>query len=158
MWSIYTGDNICEQVPTKELWGRLQAVLGFEYPYERFAQVFNTQMGLSDVWTDIDFYEEKRFHPTQKPQKLIRRIIAASTNPEDSILDPFAGSGAVAVAAEMMNRSCVSIERDKDLFHVIRSRIASVKDPLRLMAQPNSDASTSPILFGERDGSVSVPQ
>lgn len=158
MWSIYTGDNICEQVPTKELWEKLEVVLGFKYPYETFAQVFNTQMRLSDVWTDIDFYEEKRFHPTQKPQKLIRRLIAASTNPQDSILDPFAGSGAVAVAAEMMDRSCLSIERDKEFFDVIHSRIASVKDPLRFMAPPGSAESPSPIFFGERDGPVSVSQ
>lgn len=156
MWSIYTGNNICEQVPTKELWEKLEAVLDFKYPYETFAQVFNTQMGLSDVWTDIDFYEEKRFHPTQKPQKLIRRLIAASTNPQGSILDPFAGSGAVAVAAEMMNRSCLSIERDKEFFDVIHSRITSVKDPLRFMAPSDCAESPSPIFFGERDGPVSV--
>ncbi len=157
MWSIYTGDNICEQVPTKELWERLEKVLDFKYPYESFAQVFNTQMGISDVWTDIDFYEEKRFHPTQKPQKLIRRLIAASTNAQDSILDPFAGSGAVAVAAEMMSRACISIEQDRELFEVINSRIASVKDPLLLMTPPNSAASPPPIFLGERDGPVSVP-
>lgn len=156
MWSIYTGDNICEQVPTKELWARLESALGFKYTYEKFAQVFNTQMGLSDVWTDIDFYEEKRFHPTQKPQKLIRRLIAASTNPNDLILDPFAGSGAVAVAAEMMNRACVSIERDKDMFDLIRTRISSIQDPLLLMAPQAPAESPSQILLGERDGSVSI--
>jgi len=158
MWSIYTGDNICEQVPTKELWEKLETVLGFKYPYETFAQVFNTQMGLSDVWTDIDFYEEKRFHPTQKPQKLIRRLIAASTNTGDAILDPFAGSGAVAVAAEMMDRACISIERDSDLFELIRSRIASVKDPLRHLAPPVASESPPPIFLGERDGPIRVPQ
>ena len=140
------------------MWERLEAVLGFKYPYENFAQVFNTQMGLSDVWTDIDFYEERRFHPTQKPQKLIRRLIAASTNQGDSILDPFAGSGAVAVASEMMDRSCTSIERDRELFEVILSRIASVKDPLRLMAPLVATESPPPIFLGERDGPVRIPQ
>lgn len=158
MWSIYTGDNICEQVPTKELWERLEIVLGFEFPYEKFAQVFNAQMGLSDVWTDIDFYEEKRFHPTQKPQKLIRRLIAASTNQGDSILDPFAGSGAVAVAAEMMGRACISIERDRNLFEVICSRITSIKDPLLLMAPSIDSGSTPSVFLGERDRPVRIPQ
>ena len=56
MWSIYTGVNICEQVPTLELWTRLQNVLEFDLPYDEIAQVYNPQMGLTDVWRDIDFY------------------------------------------------------------------------------------------------------
>ena len=151
MWSIYTGVNICEQVPTKELWARLEGVLGFKYPYENFAQVFNTEMGLTDVWTDIDFYEERRLHPTQKPQKLIRRLISASSNPGDHILDPFAGSGAVAIAAEMMGRSCVSIEKDNDLFHALESRLQSVRNPLTELTQRKAHprSSTSFVLFNE---------
>ena len=73
MWSIYTGNNICEQVPTFELWQKLQEILQFNVPYEKISQTFNAQMGLTDVWRDIDFYQEKRFHPTQKPLKLIKR-------------------------------------------------------------------------------------
>ena len=60
MWSIYTGNNVCEQFPTKELWGRLSEILHFDLPYEKIAQTFNAQMGFTDVWRDIDFYEEKR--------------------------------------------------------------------------------------------------
>ena len=41
----------------------------FDLPYEKIAQTFNAQMGFTDVWRDIDFYEEKRYHPTQKPIK-----------------------------------------------------------------------------------------
>jgi DNA modification methylase len=37
-------------------------------------------MGVTDVWNDIDFYKEKRYHPTQKPVQLIERIIKASSN------------------------------------------------------------------------------
>lgn len=152
MWSIYTGVNICEQVPTKDLWARLESVLGFKYPYEKFAQVFNTEMGLTDVWTDINFYEERRLHPTQKPQKLIRRLISASSNPGYYILDPFAGSGAVAVAAEMMGRSCVSIEKDADLFHALETRLQSVRDPLtelKNQRKPQPQSSPSLVLFDE---------
>ena len=59
MWSIYTGNNICEQVPTQELWEKLQKILKFDIPYSKIAQTFNPQMGLADVWRDIDFYQEK---------------------------------------------------------------------------------------------------
>ena len=45
------------------------------------------------VWNDINFYEEKRLHPTQKPVKLIERIIRASSHENMIVLDPFMGSG-----------------------------------------------------------------
>lgn len=127
MWSIYTGDNVCEQVPTREIWERLQLVLDFSYPYEKIAQVFNPQMGLTDVWTDINFYGEKRYHKTQKPQKLIQRLILASSNKGDMILDPFAGSGSVAVAAELLERNCYSIERDTEYCKLIHQRLENYK-------------------------------
>ena len=87
MWSLYTGNNILSQVPTKEMWERLQVILNFNYPYEDIAPVFNIEMGITDVWKDIDFYQEKRYHPTQKPIELIERIIKASSNEEMVILD-----------------------------------------------------------------------
>jgi DNA modification methylase len=93
MWSIYTGKNLCEQLPTKELWNKLQTILCFDLPYEKIGITFNTEMGITDVWDDINFYEEKRIHPTQKPLKLINRIVKASSNEGDLILDPFLGSG-----------------------------------------------------------------
>ena len=64
MWSIYTGKNVSEQFPTKELWGKLENILQFEMPYKNIAQTFNPQIGYTDVWTDINFYSEKRYHPT----------------------------------------------------------------------------------------------
>jgi adenine-specific DNA-methyltransferase len=60
VWSLYTGENILAQVPTREMWERLQEVLAFTFPYEQIAQVFNIEMGLTDVRDDIDFYAEKR--------------------------------------------------------------------------------------------------
>ncbi len=92
MWSIYTGNNVCEQFPTREIWDRLQSVLKFNIDYDRIAQTFHPQIGLTDVWTDIDFYSEKRWHPTQKPLKLIERLITTSSNPFDKVIDPCAGS------------------------------------------------------------------
>lgn len=122
MWSIYTGKNICEQFPTRELWGKLQDILEFDYPYDRISQTFNPIMGHSDVWTDIDFYSEKRYHPTQKPVKLIERLIQASSNPGDKVLDPFAGSGSTLISAEHLDRVSYSIEMDEEYIKAIKRR------------------------------------
>lgn len=125
MWSIYTGKNICEQFPTKELWGKLQKILKFDYPYERIVQTFNPLMGYSDVWTDIDFYSEKRYHPTQKPLKLIERLISVSSNPGDKVMDPFGGSGSTLIAAEHLKRQSYTIELDAEYLKAIRNRYSN---------------------------------
>ena len=123
MWSIYSGDNVCEQVPTKELWLKLQEILKIDIEYDTISQTFNPQMGLTDVWRDIDFYSETRCHPTQKPSKLIERVIKASSNDGNLILDPFAGSGSTAMAALSLNRNFIVIENDENYFKTIQRRI-----------------------------------
>ncbi len=129
MWSIYTGNNICEQVPTQELWEKLQKILKFDIPYSKIAQTFNPQMGLADVWRDIDFYQEKRFHPTQKPIKLIKRLIQASSNENDLVLDPFGGSGATALACLALKRPFITIELDENYYQVILERVKEILEP-----------------------------
>ena len=72
----------------------------------------------SNIWTDITvpFWSmpENTDHPTQKPEKLLAKIILASTDPGDLILDPFAGSGTTAVVAKKLNRNFIAIESDED--------------------------------------------
>ena len=114
MWSIYTGKNVCKQLPTEELWDKLQKILKFDIPYSKICQTFNAQMGVTDVWGDIKFYGEKhRFHPTQKPLDLITRLVLASSNEGDIVLDPFMGSGTTAVACRNNNRKFVGFEVDE---------------------------------------------
>lgn len=123
MWSIYTGKNICEQFPTKELWEKLCEILKIDIQYERISQTYNPQMGLTDVWEDIDFYKEKRYHPTQKPISLLKRLIYASSNRGDKILDPFAGSGNTYFASLELGRDCTLIEQDPKYVQTIKNRI-----------------------------------
>lgn len=130
MWSIYTGENICEQTPTAELWHKLQSVLEFTYPYEMISQTFNAEMGITDVWDDIDFYEKNRIHPTQKPVKLINRLINASSNVNDIILDPFMGSATTAVACTELERTYIGFEIDKDYYEKSLSRLSESKNNL----------------------------
>ena len=130
MWSIYTGKNVCEQFPTAELWAKLQKILDFNYPYNKIAQTFNPQMGVTDVWDDIDFYSEQRFHPTQKPQKLLTRLILASSNENDIVVDPFAGSGSTLFAAKHLKRKCIVIEKDPEFYNTIVARLREEENSL----------------------------
>ena len=56
---------------------------------------------------------ENTDHPTQKPEKLLAKIILASSNPGEVVLDPFAGVGTSAVAAKKLGRLYVGIEIDE---------------------------------------------
>lgn len=116
MWSIYTGKNVCKQLPTREVWEKLQVILDFNIPYEKICQTYNAQLGLTDVWDDLDFYSEYRYHPTQKPQKLLKRLILASSNEGDVVLDPFMGGGSTAVACIENNRNFLGFEIDEEYY------------------------------------------
>ena len=69
---------------------------------------------MSDVWVDINYLssgsKERTGYPTQKPVALAERIIAASSNPNDVVLDCFAGCAYVAVAAERLGRRWVACD------------------------------------------------
>ena len=133
MWSIYTGKNICEQFPTKELWEKLQSILKFDLPYEKISQTYNAEMGITDVWSDIDFYKEKRYHPTQKPLKLIERLVKVSSNTGDKVLDPFGGSGSTLVACNNTKRQSTIIELDDTYIKKIQERIKDINTQSNLL-------------------------
>ena len=71
----------------------------------------------SNFWDDISIpywsMPENTGHPTQKPEKLLAKLILASSNVGDMILDPFAGSGSTAVTAKKLNRNYVAIEMNE---------------------------------------------
>lgn len=130
MWSIYTGQNVCKQLPTEELWNKLQQILQFNLPYQKISQTYNPQLGITDVWNDINFYAEERFHPTQKPQKLLERLIMASSNPGDLVLDPFMGGGSTAVACVSTKRNYLGFEIDPTYYEQSLSRLTQMLLPL----------------------------
>ena len=123
MWSIYTGNNVSRQIPTKEMWVKLQEILKFDIPYESIGITFNIEMGITDVWDDIDFYKEKRVHPTQKPLSVCERIIKASSNERDLVYIPFAGSGSEIEACITNNRSYIATEINQEYINIINERI-----------------------------------
>ena len=86
----------------------------------------------SNLWTDltVPFWSmpENTDHPTQKPEKLLAKIILASTNENDSILDPFAGSGTTAVVAQKLNRNFSVIECDERYCLLAQKRLKLARE------------------------------
>lgn len=87
---------------------------------------------LQDVWTDIraihNMADERIGYPTQKPLALMDRIISASTNAGDTILDPFCGCGTTVESAERSGRKWVGIDVAVHAIKVIESRLSELSE------------------------------
>lgn len=121
------------------IWARKQLTLKKKgkhtFNYQEMKEENNGKQ-MKDVWEfneDIEpeFYissvtplSEKKEgkHPTQKPLGLLKRIIEASTNEGDIILDPFNGSGTTGIAAKMLHRKYIGIEKEKEYLELTKRR------------------------------------
>lgn len=81
----------------------------------------------SNIWTDltIPFWSmpENTPHPTQKPEKLLAKLILASSREEDIVFDPFAGSGTAGVVAKKLGRNFLMVEIDKEYCFYAQKRL-----------------------------------
>ncbi len=81
----------------------------------------------SNIWTDISIpfwsMAENTPHPTQKPEKLMAKLILASSRPGDLVFDPFLGSGTTAVTAKKLGRHYLGIEREKEYAALAEKRL-----------------------------------
>jgi len=82
----------------------------------------------SNIWTDltVPFWSmpENTEHPTQKPEKMLAKILLASSNEGDVVLDPFLGSGTTAVVAKKLGRHYIGIEIDEYYCCLAEHRLA----------------------------------
>ena len=95
----------------------------FNYPLMR---KINDGKQMKDVWKMTSpGKNEKRFgkHPTQKPEKLLERIILSSSNEGDLVLDPFQGSGTTGVISKKLNRRYIGIDLDSEFLDISIKRI-----------------------------------
>lgn len=85
----------------------------------------------SNLWTDltVPFWSmaENTEHPTQKPEKLLAKIVLASTKKGNVVLDPFLGSGTTSVVAKKLGRRYIGIESDEKYASLSEKRLACVK-------------------------------
>jgi len=82
---------------------------------------------VSDVWTDVrpiqSHAQENLGYPTQKPEALLERIIKASSNEGDTVLDPFCGCGTAVVVAQRLNRRWIGIDITHLAINLIKRRL-----------------------------------
>jgi len=81
----------------------------------------------SNLWTDITIpfwsMPENTTHPTQKSEKLIAKLLLASTNPGDFVFDPFLGSGTTSVVAKKLGRHYLGIEQNEEYCLLAEKRL-----------------------------------
>jgi len=81
-----------------------------------------------EIPTTCNGMHEKTPHPTQKPEELLRKIVLASSNPGDLVIDPFLGSGTTAVVAEQLKRKWKGCDNSLEYSQWAMRRIELVED------------------------------
>lgn len=113
------------------IWARKSPKKPHTFNYDLMKQL-NEGKQMTDVWRlpAIGRWEKtKGKHPTQKPLSLLTRIILASTNIGDWILDPFCGSATTGIAANLCRRRFVGIEQEKDFCNLSVERYKEIQNP-----------------------------
>jgi site-specific DNA-methyltransferase (adenine-specific) len=128
------------EIKNRIIWVRKNMSMGrvvknrFISAYEVIFYFGNKELNLPAKWGNERFdvmeyavpqsnFKEGKYHPTQKPIKLIERFIYLGSNRGDMVLDCFAGSGTTGRACLSLGRSCIMIEKEPKYIDIIRRRI-----------------------------------
>jgi site-specific DNA-methyltransferase (adenine-specific) len=112
------------------IWARKKEKVAHYYNYELMKHI-NDDKQMTDVWRlpAIAPWEKScKKHPTQKPLSVLSRIIMASTKPGAWILDPFAGSSTTGIAANLLGRRYLGIEREEEFVRISKARREEIED------------------------------
>lgn len=119
----------------------------------------------SNLWTDltVPFWSmrENTSHPTQKPEKLLAKMILASSNHGDVVLDPFLGSGTTAVVAKKLGRRSIGIEIDERFCCLAEKRLRLAERDQRIQGYEKGvfwprNASKNRMLVQRREAEASI--
>lgn len=115
---------------------------GWTFNYEKIKEINpekqkgGSRKQMRDVWSlplvqgkeRLRGKDGRALHPTQKPEEMLKRIIIASSNEGDLVLDPFLGSGTTVVVAEQLKRNWIGIEINKKYVEFAKKRIKDYKN------------------------------
>lgn len=113
------------------IWARKHIKRPHKFNYE-LMKTLNGNKQMTDVWRlpAIGVWEKScGKHPTQKPLSLLTRIILASTNEGDWVLDPFNGSGTTGIAANLCGRKFAGIEQEEEFCLMSKARREELEEP-----------------------------
>ena len=112
------------------IWARKFEKKPHKFNYETM-KLLNGGQQMTDVWRipAVSLWEKQQGkHPTQKPLRLLYRIILAATNEGDTLLDPFSGSGTTGIAANLLCRKYIGIEQDEQFCELSLRRRQALED------------------------------
>jgi hypothetical protein len=81
---------------------------------------------VQDIWVNLGRMKGGSLYPTQKPELLLERIIKASSNPGDLVIDVFAGSGTTAAVAEKLGRRWIACDFGKHAIYTMQKRLLNI--------------------------------
>ena len=136
----------------------------------RFKQYLHEMPGVpvQNLWIDVDrlsaHSKERTGYPTQKPLALYERIVKASSNPGDLVLDPFCGCATTPIASERLNRQWIGMDIWDGAYNVVKERLESIgltsdaATDTRLVTWGNIIYTTTPpVRTDETDDDPDVP-
>ena len=115
------------------LWARKSKKVSHFYNYELMKEI-NGGTQMRDLWAlpAIARWEKScGKHPTQKPLPLLARIILASTKENEWILDPFTGSSTTGIAANLLGRRFLGIDKEQEYMELSKRRRIEIEDPAK---------------------------
>ncbi len=99
------------------------------------------------IWQFKDPGDRMADYPTQKPEALLERIVMASSNPDDLVMDPFGGSGTTAAVAEKLGRRWITCDFGKHAIYTMQKRLATIAESDKLGLTPEQRKKKRP--YGE---------
>lgn len=130
---------------TRATWGTTKQLASFENGRRvRSTKTAEESPGtpMGDVWeigVIAPVAKERTGYPTQKPEKLLRRIIQSCSHEGDTVLDPYVGSGTTMVVAAQLKRSAIGIDQSSEAIDVTVERLSKLRLPCHLTRpQPSS--------------------
>lgn len=131
---IFGGNHFADLLPVGNhwvVWDKAQTMPTFgdaELIYTNIPR--QSVKWITREWNGLLGKEESREHPTQKPLKILKWLIAQYFQPMELVLDPFMGSGSTGVAAYELGYRFLGIEKDAKYFQIARRRLRSAREPL----------------------------